>query len=387
MRAVGEFPCCLGLGDRIKRRLRPVNDGHIATASVSSNAAETDPIVLRESDTRRLVFKPMLIEKDEAPVRGNFVWQRKKKADEWEDITGESLTSLKSGEGYSLLLKSGEVATLIEGLEARKELYEKFGISPGKHDFLAGAGLPDVVRKIIEAPDSELAKALQELDPDSLLGLGRTVDVSKLDQLLGEWDANEDNDSEDFWQDLLKRNAWVFSQLTGSPVVLLQEKAYVGGKGISNTGGGQVDYLLANELTENVSLVEIKTPGAELCDKEYRTSGAHTLGKDVVGGVVQVLGYRDSFLNQIHQLRKDDETYQAYNPRCYLIVGRIDSLESENATRSFELFRAAQSGVQILTFDEVRARLQGIREALTTTDESAEETEAVDAVVLDEPPF
>ncbi|HWM64648.1 MAG TPA: hypothetical protein VNP96_11750 [Solirubrobacterales bacterium] len=62
------------------------------------------------------------------------------KADDWEDITGESLTSLKSGEGYSLELRSGEVAALIEGLEARKELYEKFGISPGQHDYLAGAG-------------------------------------------------------------------------------------------------------------------------------------------------------------------------------------------------------------------------------------------------------
>lgn len=338
---------------------------HIATATVAANVAETDPIVLRESDSRRLVFKPMLVDQAEAPVRGCFVWQRKKKADAWEDITGESLTSLKSGEGYSLELRSGEVAALIEGLEARKELYEKFGISPGQHDYLAGAGLPDLVLKLIEEPDSELAKVLRELEPDSLLNLGRTVDLSKLDQLLSEWDANEDNNDEDFWQDLLKRNAWVFSQLTGSPVVLLQEKAYVGGKGVSNTGGGQVDYLLANELTENVALVEIKTPGASLCDNEYRNR-AYSPGEDVVGGVVQVLTYRDTFMREIQNLRQNAETFQAYDPRCFLIVGQIASLgRNADAVRSFELFRAAQSGVQILTFDEVRARLHGIREALS----------------------
>jgi hypothetical protein len=341
-------------------------DDHIVTATVAANVAETDPIVLRESDSRRLVFKPMLIDQAEAPIRGYFVWQRKKKADDWEDITGESLTSLKSGEGYSLELRSGEVAALIEGLEARKELYEKFDISPGQHDYLAGAGLPDLVLKLVEEPDSELANVLRELDPDSLLSLGRTVDLSKLDQLLSEWDANENNNDEDFWQDLLKRNAWVFSQLTGSPVVLLQEKAYVGGKGISNTGGGQVDYLLANELTENVALVEIKTPGAALCDvNEYRNR-AYPPGEDVVGGVVQILTYRDTFMQEIQNLRRNAETFQAYDPRCFLIVGQITSLGGDADTvRSFELFRAAQSGVQILAFDEVRARLQGIREALS----------------------
>jgi hypothetical protein len=37
-------------------------DDHIVTATVAANVAETDPIVLRESATRRLVFKPMLID-------------------------------------------------------------------------------------------------------------------------------------------------------------------------------------------------------------------------------------------------------------------------------------------------------------------------------------
>ena len=39
---------------------------------------------------------------------------------------------------------------------------------------------------------------------------GRKLEPVKLDQLLGEWDANENNNDEDFWQDVLKRNAWVF---------------------------------------------------------------------------------------------------------------------------------------------------------------------------------
>lgn len=339
-------------------------DRTIRTESVAVGAEETDPIVLRETDTRRLVFVPMIVA-NEDPVRGYFVWQRKLKGDAWEDITGETLNSLKAGEGFKLELRSAEVTALVEGVLARKQIYEKHGIEFGERDYVAEAELPEVVRKILEEPDSELAQALQALDPAELLALGRSVDLSKLDALLAEWDEKEaaHEDDEDFSQELLNRNAWVFSQLTGSPVVLLQERAYVGGKDISNTGGGVVDYLIQNELTNNVSLVEIKTPAAELCAREYR-GGTYPPGREVVGGVVQVLGYRGHFLGEIANLRGGNDSYRAYNPRCFVIAGRIGSLDENTKIRSFELFRTAQSGVQIIAFDEVRVRLQGIRDVL-----------------------
>jgi hypothetical protein len=59
--------------------------------------------------------------------------------------------------------------------------------------------------------------------------------------------------------------------------------------------------------------------------------------------------------------------FQAYNPRCYLVVGRVAQLP-EDAKKSFELFRTAQSAVQIVTFDEVRTRLQSIRDVLAVDD-------------------
>lgn len=366
-----------------------MSDRKISTESVAPGAMETDAIVLRESDTRRLVFKPMIVERDGAPVNGVFVWQRKRTADEWEDITGESLTRMKSGEGYQLLLHSDEVATLLEGIEARKAIFEKEGIVFGHRDYFAGNELPAVIRKMLEEPESEIAVRLQTLDPAELLSLGRSVDLSKLDALLEEWDANEEarQDDEEFWQELLSRNAWVFSQLTGSPVVLLQAKAYVGGKDISNKGGGVVDYLVKNELTDNVSLIEIKTPGAKLCGREYR-DGLYPAHREVVGGVVQVLGYRNTFMHEAGELGRGS-SFRIYNPRCYVIVGRVSSLD-EDEQKSFELFRAAQSGVQILTFDEARARLGGIRDVLAVADDEpptnagVEFPEVVPVVTYDE---
>lgn len=345
-----------------------MSERRIITDSVAPNALETDPIVLRETSTTRLVFKAMIVDKRDSPVRGCFVWQRKRRDDVWEDITGEVLTRLKAGEGYVLELRSSEVSALLQAIQDRREIYEAHGIRYGQRDYFAGADLPDIVRRILQEPDSELAAALRALDPESLLSLGHSVDISKLDALLEEWEINENNNEEGYWQDLLTRNSWVFSQLTGTPVVLVRERAYVGGKGISNRGGGIVDYLLANALTENASLVEIKTPGAALCTSQYRTSGAYGIGDDVVGGVVQVLGYRETFMREIVTLRESSDTFQAFSPRCFLLVGTVGSLPNQDARRSFELFRSTQAMVEILAFDEVRARLKGIRDVLDAAD-------------------
>jgi antiviral defense system Shedu protein SduA len=220
----------------------------ISTTSVARGVAYTDPIVLREGPVSRLVFLPTLLDR-EHPLRGSFVYQRKSRLDDWEDVRGLSLGHLKAGEGYVLELHSAEVSLLLQGLLERRDVYEKHGVEYGTHEYVSRDNLPQIVRGIIDFPESELADVLRELDEEDVLSFGHKVDVSKLDSALMEWRNNSGNGDEDFWQDLLSRNAWVFSHVTGSPVVVVQEKAYVGGKSIANVGGGQVDYLCRNELT------------------------------------------------------------------------------------------------------------------------------------------
>jgi hypothetical protein len=45
----------------------------------------------------------------DASVRGSFLFQRKSKNSNWEDMVGARLTSLKAGGGSKLELKSVEV--------------------------------------------------------------------------------------------------------------------------------------------------------------------------------------------------------------------------------------------------------------------------------------
>jgi hypothetical protein len=320
--------------------------------------------VLRETPTRRLVFLPTIVEREE-PLRGCFVYQRRVAGEDWEDVRGEKLNSLKAGEGWALELHRDEVARLMDGLLARKQLYDRHGIRWGDREFIDRDSLPQIVRSLIDSPEGELAEVLATLQPESIIALGRKVDLSQLDALLEVWLGNAEDAGESFWQDLLAEHAWVFSQLTGSPVVVLRERAYVGGKGIDNRGGGEVDFLVRNALTHNVAFVEIKTPITPICAGPYRTSGAFSLHKELSGGVVQVLGYRESFEKTFNQLRLESGLgdFRSYNPRCVLIAGSTATLTADEA-RSFELSRNAISDVHIWTFDEVAARLQGIRAAL-----------------------
>ena len=81
-----------------------------------------------------------------------------------------------------------------------------------------------------------------------------------LRKLLMVWKANENNSEEEFWQKTMAENTLIISQLFSFPVLILESKAYVGGKSIANTGGKLLDFLLVDKLGNNAALVEIKTP-------------------------------------------------------------------------------------------------------------------------------
>lgn len=104
-------------------------------------------------------------------------------------------------------LHTEEVGALMDGLLARKQLYERNGIRWGDRVFIDRDSLPQVVRSLVDSPDAELIEALATLQPEAIIALGRKVDLSQLDTLLGEWLENAENNDEGYWQDLLAEHA------------------------------------------------------------------------------------------------------------------------------------------------------------------------------------
>lgn len=354
--------------------------------STSSRSATTDDIVLREKQLVRLVFRPMLVQNTSAPsasVKGTFVYQRKNKNDAWEDRPAQSLGSLKADEEYRLELHSAELHVLFTELEALYALHQDAGIPRGKTKYVKAQGTAaafaqmtdEEMRAVVEGAESLGANAvarlirwatdaqnfrllfdrLEKLEPDSLKNLNAALGVAVLKRALMKWSQNRDNADEGFWQTLLADQAFVLEQVFSLPIVVIQQKAYVGGKTIANTGGHIADFLVKNAITNAVGLIEIKTPKTKLLSTEYR-KGVYNVSSELTGAIQQVLVYRRSLVEERARLLTDAGV-ELFSPRCVVLIGHAGKELADAARReAFELFRRQLADVEVITYDEMFER-------------------------------
>jgi hypothetical protein len=181
----------------------------------------------------------------------------------------------------------------------------------------------------------------------------------RLREILDLLRANEDNDDEEFWQKTLTQNAVILSQLFAFPVIVLQGKAYVGGKGIENSGAKLVDFLLANKLTTGTALVEIKTPKTRLLAGEYR-AGSFPPSGELAGAIAQVLLYKDAFAKHYHALLAESDTpFRSFEPQCVIVAGNFrKEITTPEKHASFDVFRNSLRGIQVVTYDEMFAKVE-----------------------------
>jgi hypothetical protein len=181
--------------------------------------------------------------------------------------------------------------------------------------------------------------------------------VEGLRAALQEWENNRKNDSEEFWQQMLGRHAFVLSQTLGTPTFVLEGKAYVGGKAIDNMGGSVTDFLLRNQLTHRTTLVEIKVPTAALLTSTPYRNRIYAPSSEVVGAVSQVMG-QAATLAENPTLRADSETpYDPARSECVVIVGSTEELSDKDRRRSFDLYRSELRTVRVITYDELFAQV------------------------------
>lgn len=166
------------------------------------------------------------------------------------------------------------------------------------------------------------------------------------------------NKLEERCQDFFKENKWIFSSILSAPVALYQDKAYVGGKTIENKEGKVADFLYRNSLTQNVYIIEIKTPLKKLIDSKaaYRKPNVFSLGRELTGGLVQILDQKDSLQKEFYSLGKGSkDEFNSFNPKALLVIGRLSDL-TDKQIPTFELFRNNMKDVEIITYDELLAR-------------------------------
>lgn len=174
------------------------------------------------------------------------------------------------------------------------------------------------------------------------------------------------NLNENHWQKFISDNPFILRLAFGYPISVFGEQVSVGGGKFNNTGGKLADYVLKLGLYGNISIVEIKKPGSRLLENTAYRGGVYAPSKDLSGSVTQVLDQKFWLHQEINQkkVRESINDLFAYAVQCIVIIGK--SLEDQDRSKSFELYRNNLRDVFVITFDELLDKLRALHEFLKT---------------------
>lgn len=212
----------------------------------------------------------------------------------------------------------------------------------------------------------EDTKSIAMTKPDKLVTLKNDIELVTLENLIAEFGRMiHARVPEKTWQDFLGANSFILSLAFGYPVLKVQGQASVGGHKLSGAGETIADFLVKNSLTNNSAIIEIKTPSTTLLKKSPCRGEIYPPSGHLVGAVNQVLNQKHNFEGEIARIRINSRMHdlESYAVRCCLIIGTMPA--DEELKKSFELFRGNSKNVEIVTFDELLEKLEGLKTLLT----------------------
>ncbi len=219
-------------------------------------------------------------------------------------------------------------------------------------------------KKAIMELFESLSSTTDFLSLESLKSTKEIVDIRLIESALSEFeDLFSQNKMvtalEKKWQKYLRNNAWIFSSIFAQPVILFQDEAYTGGKSIDNKNGKYTDILIKSSLSENVAFFEIKTHLTKLLeDRAYRGNDVFSTTRELGGSINQVLNQRDNFQKSYATLKLNSEQeFESIGSTCYVLAGSLGALNRKQRY-AFELFRNNNRDVEIVTFDEIKKKIE-----------------------------
>ena len=152
----------------------------------------------------------------------------------------------------------------------------------------------------------------------------------------------------------------------------LASQGHVGGWRLSGDGGKIADYVVKNQQTHSIAIIELKTPNTELTAGDYR-KGVPAVSSKLTGAIVQVPDQRFQLQRSLPFLKETEtelRSAQSYSVDCIVIAGRTPT--DEASIKSFELFRSGLRDVRILTFDELLGKMKSLLNFLQPTNVKSE---------------
>lgn len=203
------------------------------------------------------------------------------------------------------------------------------------------------------------AEPLAQSEPAELMRLKQDIELVTLKQLIERCtELLSPKTTETKWQKFLSENPFVLTMAFHYPVLRILDQPYVGGKLHTGRGGSYSDFLMSAAATNNLALVEIKGPGAQLLGTAYR--GVFPPSTELSSAVAQVIAQRAEFQSSFSHVGRDLDRlgHQPHAVPCVVIIGLQP--EGEERAKAFEQYRQSIHGVQVITYDELVGRLQSL---------------------------
>ncbi|HAS6833486.1 TPA: DUF4263 domain-containing protein [Vibrio parahaemolyticus] len=357
-------------------------------------------IKIKETNRVRLVFKPTIIRDRNKKnwIKGDFLYQKKGKADKWEDVDTVKLSTLKKGEGVRLSLTTDELGEFLRSVGAIYTSGMNIELKQGRSSYVkVDYDKKDTVQKLLTIEEHEVDEILDLRNGDSFKIIKKVAqmltntkhsdlilstlsqlpvdDISKLNAITGittlkasinYWEKNKSSADEGMWQKYFEKNPYILSNILSIPTYKLKGSAYTGGKSVDNTGGNLVDFFFKSAQTENPVLIEIKTPQTKIIGEAYRQT--FSMSSEVSGAIGQILNYSNELtknaMTMLYQSRDNVEKIHVFKPVLYVILGDTKELTCSSKREAFELFRNNLKDVQIITFDEVFEKVRRLVKTL-----------------------
>ncbi len=258
---------------------------------------------------------------------------------------------------------------------------------PGKPDDIAGSEWlrllavastysqrPNEIRDLIrEDPAARDVVAVSRRREQTVKFRRLLTDASYFDE-----QTSELGGPERVWQFFLEENQWILGGSLSVQFLAAWDQdrleQTIAGSSVAGPGKRSDALLRTVGRVRSLAFVEIKHHRTALLGDEYR-SGCWAPSKELSGGVAQVQGTVQRAVAAIgHRLQEQDpdgsdipgEFSYLFRPRSYLIIGSLDELYGEagglhvGKFQSFELYRRHMDEPEIITFDELLARTEGL---------------------------
>lgn len=213
--------------------------------------------------------------------------------------------------------------------------------------------------------------SIAKTNPEALTKLQRDIEVVNLEQLIDSFKKEmKKNRREAYWQKFFELNIFSLQLVLGGPTIFVSPQVSIGPEERFPGNRKIADYLLHHTVTGNVNIVEIKKPSTKLLRKREYREGVFGIQGEIDEAITQVLDQALSIAHneQPTKLRLDARTgWTASSPRCFVIAGTMDELDTDEKRKSFELYRGNLSAVRLITFDEILDQMVALHSFLTAS--------------------